>query len=149
SFIERMSYLGGLLLARNLRTMKSLRRLIAFLVTTCLVTASHAFAGTMVPVSGPSLLLPGATHGLDAGSSSPASADIASPGPLRSFLRMAGISQKASSEEVLPLLAAMVGTRGYVKGKPTEFLVLVKRYLQQASELVALAGPHGVIRVSN
>ncbi len=36
------------------------------------------------------------------------------PGPLRSFLRMAGISQKASSDEVLPLLAQEVDKRGYV-----------------------------------
>src|SRR5438552_6234987 len=31
--------------------------------------------------------------------------EVVIPGPLRSFLRMAGISQKVSSEEVLPLLA--------------------------------------------
>jgi len=52
------------------------------------------------------------------------------PGPLRSFLRMAGISQKASSDEVLPLLAQEVDKRGYVEGKPTEFLILLKRYMQ-------------------
>src|SRR5262245_53425167 len=62
------------------------------------------------------------------------------PGPLRSFLRMAGISQKATVDEVLPLLAQEVDKRGYVEGKPTEFLILLKRYMQQARELVALAG---------
>ncbi len=77
----------------------------------------------------------------------PASAVVGIPGPLRSFLRMAGISQKTSPEEVVPLLAQMVTTRGYARGAPTEFLVLVRRYLQQASELVALASPEGVIRV--
>ena len=35
------------------------------------------------------------------------------PGPLRSFLRMAGISQKISAEEVLPLLARNVAVEGY------------------------------------
>src|SRR6266849_6790886 len=71
------------------------------------------------------------------------------PGPLRSFLRMAGISQKASNDEVLPLLAQEVDKRGYVEGKPTEFLILLKRYMQQARELVVLAGPQAVIHVSN
>ncbi|MGA9554427.1 MAG: hypothetical protein WBR30_19435, partial [Candidatus Sulfotelmatobacter sp.] len=32
------------------------------------------------------------------------SAEFVIPGPLRSFLRMAGISQKVAPEEVLPLL---------------------------------------------
>jgi hypothetical protein len=61
---------------------------------------------------------------------------------------MAGISQKASLDEVLPLVAQEVDKRGYVEGKPTEYLILLKRYLQQARELVALAGPQGVIHVS-
>jgi len=52
------------------------------------------------------------------------------PGPLRSFLRMAGISQKISTEEVLPLLARNVAVEGYQgrkdsKGRPTEFLLLL------------------------
>jgi hypothetical protein len=42
----------------------------------------------------------------------------------------------------------MVNVSGYASGKPTEYLVLVKRYLQQAKELVALSQPEGVIRVS-
>jgi hypothetical protein len=79
----------------------------------------------------------------------PAVAEIAIPGPLRSFLRMAGISQQTSADEVLPLLAQMVTTRGYARGAPTEFLILVRRYLQQASELVALAGADGTIHISN
>jgi hypothetical protein len=61
---------------------------------------------------------------------------------------MAGISSEAPPEEVLPLLAYMVNVRGYQDGKPTEFLLLVKRYLQQARELDELSRPEGVIHVS-
>ncbi len=80
-------------------------------------------------------------------------ASVTIPGPLRSFLRMAGISQKISPEEVLPLLARNVAVEGYQgrkdsKGRPTEFLILLKRYVEQARQLVTLAGPEGVIRVS-
>src|SRR6476646_9768820 len=75
------------------------------------------------------------------------------PGPLRSFLRMAGISQKISPEEVVPLLARNVFQRGYdgpqPNRRPTEFLLLLIRYVQQARELSALAGPDRVLRVSN
>jgi hypothetical protein len=83
-----------------------------------------------------------------------AGASVAIPGPLRSFLRMAGISQKVSPEEVLPLLARNVAVEGYQgrkdrTGRPTEFLILLKRYVQQARQLVTLAGPEGTIRVSN
>src|SRR5690349_8432505 len=42
------------------------------------------------------------------------------PGPLRSFLRMAAISQQISSEEVLPLLARNIVVSGYQNGKPTQ-----------------------------
>ena len=77
------------------------------------------------------------------------SASVTIPGPLRSFLRMAAVSQKASPEEVLPLLARKVAMEGYAGGKPNEYLILLKRYVEQARELVALAGPEGVIRVSS
>jgi len=74
------------------------------------------------------------------------------PGPLRSFLRMAGISQKVPPQEVLPLLARNVITHGFTwqEGgrRPTEFLVLLRRYVDHARELQALAGPDGIIRVS-
>jgi hypothetical protein len=69
------------------------------------------------------------------------------PGPLRSFLRMAAISQKISPDEVLPLLARNVVVIGYQNGKPTQFLILVNWYLDQARELEAMAGPHGVIHI--
>jgi hypothetical protein len=82
-----------------------------------------------------------------------AGASIAIPGPLRSFLRMAGISQKVAPDEVLPLLARNVAVEGYQgrkdrTGRPTEFLILLKRYVEQARQLVTLAGPERTIRVA-
>src|SRR3984893_16978400 len=76
------------------------------------------------------------------------------PGPLKPFLRMAAISQQIAPSEVLPLLARNVvidGYRGSLEKdpKPTEFLVLLKRYLQQAKELQSLAGTHEVLSVTN
>jgi hypothetical protein len=66
---------------------------------------------------------------------------------------MAAISQKASQEEVLPLLARNVVVEGYGgqgdARRPTEYLVLLKRYLQQARELMVLGGREAVIRVPN
>jgi hypothetical protein len=82
----------------------------------------------------------------------PETLTVAIPGPLRSFLRMAGISQKVTPDEVVPLLARNVFVLGYEgewsKGRPSEFLVLLNRYVQQARELVTLAAPSGVIHVS-
>jgi hypothetical protein len=84
---------------------------------------------------------------------SPESGTLSIPGPLRSFLRMAAISQKITPEEIAPLLARNVFQLGYdgrqPKRNPTEFLLLLVRYVQQARELSALAGPDGVLRVSN
>ena len=78
---------------------------------------------------------------------------ITIPGQLRSFLRMAAISQKISPKQVLPLLARNVAMEGYGwRGRspqPTEYLILLKGYLKQARELRALADPNGVIRVSD
>lgn len=76
------------------------------------------------------------------------------PGPLKPFLRMAAISQQVAPEEVLPLLARNVVIDGY-RGAPdkdpkaTEFLLLLKRYLQQAKELQQLAGTEETLRVAN
>jgi hypothetical protein len=70
------------------------------------------------------------------------------PGPLPSFLRMAGLRQRVSSQEVLPLLARNVLLHGYQTGRPTEYLILLRRYYRQAEELSALAGPDGNIRVN-
>lgn len=83
----------------------------------------------------------------ESGQPESAPAGIVIPGPRRSFLRMAGISQKASIEETLPLLAGEVRMRGYARGKPTEYLLLLKRYLQQTQKLAALAGEKGAIEV--
>ena len=72
------------------------------------------------------------------------------PGPLRSFLRMAGISQQIPSDEVLPSLAWTVETMGFQgSNRPTEFLILLRRYVVQSRELAEFAGADGVIRVSN
>jgi hypothetical protein len=70
------------------------------------------------------------------------------PGPLRPFMRMAGISQEISPAELLPMLARNAFLWGYQLGKPTEFLVLVDRYVHLARELQALSGPDGMIRVA-
>jgi hypothetical protein len=64
-------------------------------------------------------------------------------------MRMAAISQKVAPEDVLPLLARNVFMQGYQRGTPTEFLLLLGRYVQQARELQILAGPSNTIRVSN
>src|SRR5437868_1948337 len=80
-------------------------------------------------------------------------ATIQIPGPMRSFLRMAGISQKAAPDEVIPLLARNVFLLGYegpsAHVRPTEFLILLSRYVQQARELDVMAGAEGVLHVSN
>ena len=76
-------------------------------------------------------------------------AEFMIPGPLRSFLRMAGISQKIAPEQMLPLLSRNVFMEGYDSSKKqTEFLILLSRYVVQARELSVLANG-GLIRVSN
>jgi hypothetical protein len=70
------------------------------------------------------------------------------PGPLRSFLRMAGISQEISADEVLPTLARNAALYGYQGGRETEYLILVGRYVHLGRELLALADANGTIRVS-
>jgi hypothetical protein len=78
--------------------------------------------------------------------------EVMIPGPLRSFERMAGVSQKVAPAQVLPLLARNVYVQGYVgwqdRGTPTEFLILLGRYVNQAKELAALAGSSEVIHIS-
>jgi len=74
--------------------------------------------------------------------------EVIIPGPLRSFLRMAGISQEVSRPEVLPTLAHNLVLLGYQRGKATEFLILLRRYVSQAKELAVLAGPEGNIKIS-
>ena len=75
----------------------------------------------------------------DQGTATPQSdRSITIPGPLRSFLRMAGLSQAVTAPEVLPVLAHTVVLQGYQLGRPTEFLILVRRYVRQAKELDSL-----------
>lgn len=75
------------------------------------------------------------------------------PGPLRSLERMAGISQKVDMDEVLPLLARNVYVQGYIgwqdQGRPTEFLILLGRYVNQAQEIANIAGEGGEVHVVN
>jgi hypothetical protein len=96
---------------------------------------------------------PVAPDSSDKTANNPATASVTIPGPLRSFLRMAAISQKASTDEVLPLLARNVFIEGYEgyqsSRRPTEFLILLRRYVQQARELSSLTDRHGVLRVAN
>jgi hypothetical protein len=84
---------------------------------------------------------------------SPATSVISIPGPLRSFLRMAAISQKVSPNEIAPLMARNIFLLGYEgpqnQARETEYLVLLNRYVLQARELVTLAGPTGIVHVSN
>ncbi|HEV2279393.1 MAG TPA: hypothetical protein VGS02_14520 [Acidobacteriaceae bacterium] len=70
------------------------------------------------------------------------------PGPLRSFLRMAGISQEVQPADVLPLLARNVSIQGYEEGRPTEFLLIVQRYLAYARSVASLADANGTIRIT-
>jgi hypothetical protein len=135
--------------------MKSLRNLPVFLILglLCLLSSlgEHSWGATSPALqerSNPeSSSLSRSTSSAPA-TSSPAE-EAAIPGPLRSFLRMAAISQKISPDEVLPLLARNVVVNGYEEGKPTEFLILVNWYMDQARELEKLASPAGVIHVSN
>jgi hypothetical protein len=68
------------------------------------------------------------------------------PGPLRSFLRMAGVSQDVQLDAVLPMLARNVSLLGYRESRETEYLVLVNRYVHQARELQQFSGGSGEIR---
>jgi hypothetical protein len=69
------------------------------------------------------------------------------PGPLRSFMRMTGISQEVGTDQVLPMLARNISLWGYSGDRPTEFLKLAQQYVEQARELEKLAEPAGVIQV--
>jgi len=69
------------------------------------------------------------------------------PGPLRSFLRMAGVSQQVTPPEVLPTLARSVILHGYHNERPMEFLILLRRYYHQSQELSAQAGAGAKIHV--
>ena len=80
---------------------------------------------------------PGVNRGDSAGQLSPTLSveTVVIPGPLRSFLRMAGISQKTSLDEIMPMLAHSLSLQGYSAGKETEFLRLLDRYVHLAREV--------------
>ncbi|HEV2522323.1 MAG TPA: hypothetical protein VGT24_08080 [Candidatus Acidoferrales bacterium] len=133
--------------------MKSCRNLSASLILgflwVCPAICERAWSATPPTPSGqPATKAVDSPQSSTSESSSPG--EVASiPGPLRSFLRMTAISQKISPEEVLPLLARNVVVNGYQGGKPTEFLILVNWYMDQARELQALSGKGGMIHVSS
>ena len=105
-------------------------------------------AWSAIPASdSPAQVASGLAQSSPSGAEAAGPAETAIPGPLRSFLRMTAISQKVSPDEVLPLLARNVVVSGYQGGRPTQFLILVNWYMDQARELVALAGPQGVIHI--
>jgi hypothetical protein len=128
--------------------MRTQTRTLNCVVTLCLF-ASTLLAGVPTPAGG---YPPGSSpqaKGLKA--DVPATGDKATatiPGPLRSFLRMAAISQQVTPQDVLPLLARNIVVQGYNGGRPTEFLLLFNEYLLQARELVSLAGNAEAIQIS-
>jgi len=133
--------------------MKSRRTLFVFLFCGLLVVLGGSCGGALqaappAPAQRSGSKVSALPPSSDASDSSTAE-EVAIPGPLRSFLRMAAISQKITPDEVLPLLARNVVMSGYQGGKPTEFLVLVNWYMDQARELESLAGKGGLIHVSN
>ena len=114
-------------------------RLTLLLLSSLVSAGAQAHSGAVRPIRAeqPSQAAP---------QSSPVPAVVSVPGPLRSFLRMAAISQQAPADEVVPTLARNVVVNGYrgsheKANDPTEFLVLLRRYLGQARELQKLAGP--------
>lgn len=126
--------------------------LLAFVLSFCLVFARTGRAGN----HNRSRRTPNAKHLANSTDVVPAVSETMIPGPVRSFERMAAISQQAPDSSILPFFALKVFTLGYGSsrnkqrgGKPTEYLVLLDLYLHQARELQKLAGPTGVIRVSS
>jgi hypothetical protein len=81
--------------------------------------------------------------------------NVAIPGPLRSFARMAAIPPETNPEEILTALARNIVTNGYQAShsneelEQTEYLKLVHRYVSQARELQDLAGEKKVIEIPN
>src|SRR5262245_23588723 len=138
---------------RSSGQMQSLLRLFTLLLVVSLLPGVCSAGDTRSFGSGSSPVTGGPASGASS-SVSPfeitiPAGEVAIPGPLRSFLRMAGISQKASPEEVLPLLAGQMRLRGYAHGRPTEYLVLLRRYLHQARDISKLAAGSGTLHVTN
>ena len=117
---------------------------VAFLLANCF--ARYAIAG-QTPTTPAADSGRGASTG-DEQATSPPAQTIIIPGPLRSFLRMAGISQESKPADVLSLLARNAFLYGHQLDKKTEYLVLEDRYVQEARQLQPLATSDGAIRVA-
>ena len=97
--------------------------LFSLLGLSCLAGAQQSSSSAAVPPSAASAVENAAVT----------SSQIVIPGPLRSFLRMAGISRGIAPEEVIPLMSRNVYTQGYgISRRPTEYLVLLTHYVDQA-----------------
>ena len=129
--------------------MKFPLRLFAVTATVLLLLPARSFASSNITALEASLSFEAALEAAGAEAHAPPINGVIIPGPLRSLERMAGISQKISPDDVLPMLARNAYLRGYENGNETEFLILLDRYVRQARELQNLAGANGVIRVEN
>lgn len=121
-------------------------------ITTLLLAFSPTLRPSWAAAQPPGAASEGADR-TDVSAPLPPSPTFAIPGPLQPFLRLAAVSRKVTPEEVLPLLSHQVVLDGYGGSgrgaSPTEYLILVRRYVEQARELTAVAGSDGNIRVSN
>ncbi|MGD0911151.1 MAG: hypothetical protein ABR928_04605 [Terracidiphilus sp.] len=106
-------------------------------------------AATRAGISGPGVSGGSYPADVPAGASAEPQNSAVIPGPLRSFLRMAGISQQVSSDDVLPMLARNLTLWGREGNKETEFLVLLTRYVEFARSVRSLTGPDGAVHVAN
>ena len=123
------------------------RSLTVFAAGILLLEAGYAIGAARQPQPG----ISGATQA-DAAAAGVASTrysgeTVQIPGPLRPFMRMTGISQEVSQDELLPMLARNISLWGYAGARQTEFLKLVQDYVEQARELQKLAEPSGTIQV--
>lgn len=91
----------------------------------------------------------GSSGQADDGSPGGAPDTVVIPGPLPSFLRMAGISRQISPEDVISMLARNAALYGFQRGRPTEYMILVDRYVHQSRELQHLTDANGNIHVSS
>lgn len=79
--------------------------------------------------------------------------EVVIPGPMSGFSRMAALSPDLPETEILTALSRNIVTSGYqaVSGseslEQTEYLKLILRYVSQARELEALAGPERTVKI--
>ena len=128
--------------------MKLPRRPLLLVASGILCLSASSIACARNPEQSPSLSLSADAGQALTGPSATSNNSVTIPGPLRSFLRMAGVSQEVSPDEVLPLVARNAYLRGYENGRETEFLLLLNRYVEYARELQRLTGPDGRIHVT-